>query len=214
MIIGTTGMKYKKYFVRILTKRFPGSYEQISLDVDRRYSQISMDTAFSKKSSNPLDKRLDMMAYFLATMQSLQENGVDFQMIEKICIEIATEYVIPRNRFEKWSGKILPRLIKTRLSSLFLKIMDKRISKKGHKDGFLAKVITDEQETYGLGYGIDILECGICKLFNKHKAGEFSPILCKVDKVTSSLAGLELIRKGTIANGTDKCDFRFKKKKI
>jgi hypothetical protein len=34
--------------------------------------------------------------------------------------------------------------------------------------GFIATIITDKKETLGLGYGVDILECGICKLFNKH----------------------------------------------
>ena len=205
-------MKYKKHFNRILTKRFPELHDSILLDADKRYFQISKDTNFSKNSSNPLDKRLNLMAYFLATIQSLQEKKVDFHRIENVCIEIATEYVRPKNELQKWLKKIPPKLINTKLSSLFLKMMDKKISKKGHQDGFLAKVITDKQDTYGFGYGIDILECGICKLFNKHKAEEFTSILCNVDKITSSLAGLELVRKGTIANGADKCDFRFKKK--
>lgn len=51
----------------------------------------------------------------------------------------------------------------------------------------------------------------ICKLFQKHGAGRYAAILCEVDKLTSSLAGLELIRSGTIANGAAKCDFKFRK---
>ncbi|GJM35640.1 MAG: hypothetical protein DHS20C18_46410 [Saprospiraceae bacterium] len=203
---------YKKHFKRVLTKRFPELYGSILLNTDKRYLRISKDTDFSKSSSNPLDKRLDLMAYFLATIQSLQEQELDFQRIENVCIEIATEYVRPKNGLQKLFKKIPPKLINTKLSSLFLKMLDKKISKRGHDDGFLAKLITDKHDTYGFGYGIDILECGVCKLFYKHNAGKFTPILCKVDKITSSLAGLELVRKGTIANGADKCDFRFKKK--
>ena len=80
-----------------------------------------------------------------------------------------------------------------------------------NKDGFIANIITDKEETFGLGYGIDILECGICKLFNKHNFGKYAAILCEVDKLTSGIAGLTLIRSGTIANGAEKCDFRFKR---
>ncbi|MFI5156145.1 MAG: L-2-amino-thiazoline-4-carboxylic acid hydrolase [Chitinophagales bacterium] len=40
---------------------------------------------------------------------------------------------------------------------------------------------------------------------------KYASILCEVDKVTSGLAGLDLIRTGTIALGAKKCDFRFKK---
>jgi hypothetical protein len=82
----------------------------------------------------------------------------------------------------------------------------------GHPDGFVVKMITDKKETYGLGYGIDIVECGICKLFNKHGYYQYARILCEVDELTSGLAGLKLIRAGTIANGASKCDFRWKVK--
>ena len=58
---------------------------------------------------------------------------------------------------------------------------------------------------------LTFIECGICKLFQKHNAGKYASILCEVDKVTSNLAGLELIRNSTIAYGAEKCDFRFKK---
>ena len=71
-------------------------------------------------------------------------------------------------------------------------------------------MITDTKETYGLGYGIDILECGICKLYNKHNYNKFASILCEIDHITTSLAGLEMVRMGTIANGAQKCDFRYK----
>ncbi len=41
-------------------------------------------------------------------------------------------------------------------------------------------------------------------------ASATASILCEVDKLTSSLAGLEMVRSGTIANGAAKCDFRWK----
>ncbi|RKN80036.1 hypothetical protein D7Z94_17490 [Ulvibacterium marinum] len=195
-----------------MTRKFPELYDSILQDTENRYWQISKDTNFSKKSTNPLDKRLDLMAYFLATILTLREKRFDFQTIKSVCMEIALEFVRPKNGLQKWLKKLPPKLIDTQLSHLFLKRMHKKISRKGHEDGFRAELITDKKETYGLGYGIDILECGICKLFSKYKAREYTPILCEVDKITSNLAGLELIRKGTIANGADKCDFRFKKK--
>lgn len=72
-------------------------------------------------------------------------------------------------------------------------------------------LIQIKKETYGFGYGIDILDCGICKLFSKHNYSKYAAILCEVDEITSALAGLKLIRSGTIANGAKKCDFRFRK---
>ena len=45
----------------------------------------------------------------------------------------------------------------------------------------------------------------------KHNYQKYASILCEVDEITSSLAGLKLIRTGTITNGAKKCDFRFQK---
>ena len=86
------------------------------------------------------------------------------------------------------------------------------MSKNSNPDGFIANIIPDKQETLGLGYGVDILECGICKLFKKHNYQSYAAILCEVDALTSDLAGLKLVRKGTIALGAPKCDFRWTKK--
>jgi hypothetical protein len=55
-----------------------------------------------------------------------------------------------------------------------------------------------------------MIECGICKLFEKHNYGKYTSIPCEVDELTSGLAGLKLIRNGTIALGATKCDFSFK----
>lgn len=192
--------------------RYPESNNSILIEIDKCYSQISLDTKFSKKSTNPLDKRLDLMAYFLALIQTLKNYQIEFEEIKEICIEIATEYVKPKNRLDKWLKELPPKLTNTLLANMLLKLMNKKVSIKGHENGFLARVITEKKETFGFGYGIDILECGICKLFKKHNAEKYTPILCEVDKITSSLAGLELIRSGTIADGKSKCDFRFKKK--
>ncbi|MBL7784508.1 MAG: L-2-amino-thiazoline-4-carboxylic acid hydrolase, partial [Chitinophagales bacterium] len=44
----------------------------------------------------------------------------------------------------------------------------------------------------------------MCKLFQKHDYSKYASILCEVDEITSGLAGLQLIRTGTIANGAKK----------
>ena len=109
--------------------------------------------------------------------------------------------------------RIRPKLVGTGLWNVFINILSKKVAVNENKEGFIARIITSKEETYGLGYGVDIIECGICKLFNKHNFGKYTPILCEVDKLTSGLAGLELIRTGTIANGASKCDFRYRKVK-
>lgn len=150
------------------------------------------------------------MAYFLALIKVLDNHGEHFEGIKAVSLEIVKEYVRPKNRLQRYLKKLPVKLLNTKLANIVLRSFDRKISIRGHNNGFVAKIITDKNETFGLGYGIDILECGICKLFKRHQYEQYAKILCEVDEVTSSLAGLKLVRTGTIANGAKRCDFRFR----
>ena len=203
---------YKKYFVTGIEKNFPYHSDTIINQTDLHYKIISADTSFAASSTNPIDKRLDFSAYFLALIKTLDEQGEKFETTRKICLEIVTEYVRPKNKLQQLLKKLPAKLINTKLATYLLKVFNKRVSRNSNPEGFIANIITDKKETLGLGYGVDILECGICKIFNKHNYQKYSSILCEVDHITSDLAGLKLVRNGTIALGAKKCDFRWKRK--
>ncbi len=203
---------YRKYFVAGIKKNFPGQSDTLIAKTDAHYKIISADTSFAARSANPIDKRLDFSAYFLALIKTLDEQGEKFERTRIICLEIVTEYVRPKNKLHQLLKKLPAKLINTKPATFFLKAFNKRVSSNSNPDGFIANIITDKKETMGLGYGIDILECGICKLFKKHNYQEYSSILCEVDHITSDLAGLKLVRNGTIALGAKKCDFRWERK--
>ena len=203
---------YRKYFVAGIKKNFPVQSNTIVTRADLHYKIISADTSFAASSTNPIDKRLDFSAYFLALIKTLDEQGEKFETTRKICLEIVTEYVRPKNKLQQLLKKLPAKLINTKLATYLLKVFNKRVSRNSNPEGFIANIITDKKETLGLGYGVDILECGICKLFNKHNYQKYSSILCEVDHITSDLAGLKLVRNGTIALGAKKCDFRWERK--
>jgi hypothetical protein len=202
---------FRKYFVCAIQGHYPEQSKQILAQTDDHYHKISPDTAFAQTSKNPIDKRLDFTSYFLALIKTLDGRGEGFDSIRKICLEVVIAYVQPGNQVQAFLKRLLPKLIDTWVGQRLISAFHKRVSINQNKDGFIANIITNKQETYGLGYGIDIIECGICKLFKKHNFGKYASILCEVDEITSSLAGLTLIRSGTIANGAQKCDFRFKR---
>lgn len=60
---------------------------------------------------------------------------------------------------------------------------------------------------YDLGY--DYLECGICKLCRDEGCPELAKYLCKLDFMFAEIMGLSLVRTTTLADGGEKCDFRF-----
>lgn len=201
--------QYRKYFTTALRSKYPTDAEALSDSLDQEFAHLLPDVKFAKTSSNPIDRRLIFCAYFLALIKTLDNRGESFEQIRSISLDVVKEYVRPKNEFQKFLKRLPPRLIKFRLAKSALKFLAKRVSVKGHPDGFLSTMIFDKEKTYGLGYGVDILECGICKLFNKHGYSKYASILCEVDEITSNLAGLKLIRTGTIANGASKCDFRY-----
>lgn len=203
-------MAYQRHFDDELRRRYPDAFPKMRAGIDTRYRALSPDIAFARKSSNPVDRRLDFCAYFLATIQILEARGAHFDEIREVCLAVTESYVRPANAWQGWLKRLPGKLIGTFWMRLPVRIMAAKTSKKGHPDGFLVRIVTHPAETHGLGYGMDILECGIVNFFRKHGAAHYVPILCEVDRLTSSLAGLELLREGTIANGAPKCDFRFK----
>ena len=60
-------------------------------------------------------------------------------------------------------------------------------------------------------YGVDYIECTSCKFLAKQGAPELAPYLCPVDILFSKALGWGLLRTMTLAEGADKCDFRFMK---
>ncbi len=201
---------YKKFFKKTVTSYFPRDSDNLMNQIDREYELIRKDIQFAESSKNPMDRRLNISAYFLSLIKVLDKRGESYENIRNISLEIAADYVQPKNWLHAKLKRLPAKLSGTKISSVLLKYLDRKISGKEHPEGFVSRIITDKKETFGLGYGVDILECGICKLFAKHNYEKYTPILCEVDYITSNLAGLELVRSGTIANGADKCDFRFK----
>jgi hypothetical protein len=206
--------RFRKFFVKAIETHFPDVASSMIDFLDQRFNVISGDTSFAQRSTNPMDKRLDFAACFLALIQTLEHHNQSYEQIRTTCLEVTYDYVSPKNALEKWLKKLPAKVIGTAIVRPLIKLLHNKISMKGNRDGFRAVIITDKRQTYGLGYGVDILECGICKLFQKHDAHKYASILCEVDKVTSNLAGLELIRNSTIAYGADKCDFRFRPKQM
>lgn len=58
-------------------------------------------------------------------------------------------------------------------------------------------------------YGMDNVECGNLKLCKHYGIGGFTNYLCMLDNILYPARGQGLTRKMTLADGFDRCDFRF-----
>lgn len=203
---------YKKYFRLVLKKYFPEKWATLQMAIDSDFVSMEPHIRFAKHSKNPVDRRLVFAGYFLSTIKILEKEYVEFEKIKQIVIEIALEYVKPKSKLHLFFKKLPALLIGSKLGDIFIGIFKKKVQKRAHPDGFVVNILANKAEILGYDYGFDIIECGICKLYNKLGYEKYASILCEVDHITSNLAGLTLIRTGTIANGAKKCDFRFQKR--
>jgi hypothetical protein len=200
---------YKRYFRKALERYYPKYANELLDDIDTKYQDLKGDVSFAKTSANPIDRRLDLSAYFLALIMVLDNAGEGFEKIREVALFTITEYLRPKNKLQAFLKRLPVKLVKTNIGRYLIKVFAKKVGQLGNPEGFVANIITDKKETHGLGYGVDIIECGICKLFKKHNYQKYVAILCEVDKYTTNLAGLSMIRTDTIVNGASKCDFRY-----
>ncbi len=81
--------------------------------------------------------------------------------------------------------------------------------KRKYKNDWLVDVV---EKTDDFEFGFDYHECGVCKLCQDEGCPEYAKYLCRLDFMTCEMMGVQLKRTMTLAEGFDKCDFRFGRK--
>jgi len=81
--------------------------------------------------------------------------------------------------------------------------------KRTYPGGYVLTYVEGDGRSYD--YGVDYTECASCKFLTAEGALELAPYVCSVDKIASETLGWGLVRTTTLAEGGDRCDFRFKR---
>ncbi len=110
-----------------------------------------------------------------------------------------------------------PRIVhwligKASFSKFYLRALKKgalKSQKRLYPGGYVFSFVDGDGREFD--YGVDYSECGGCKFLSKQSASELAPYICTADIIYSDLFGWGLTRTKTIAEGFEKCDFRFKK---
>lgn len=153
-----------------------------------------------------------MLVFFLPTVRclaiyrALQKHGYGIDTVGQFIYEAAKIEVdaipgiIRKLMGFFWFTSFFRRRIKRRA-----KLSQNRL----FKDDFVFSCIDGNGEDFD--FGIDYIECANCKFLIAQNAIELAPYICETDRIASELLGWGLTRTKTIADGKDKCDFRFKK---
>ena len=157
-------------------------------------------------SKNPLLVFLLPTTRYLAVYRALQRQGLTIEDARNLLLEIGTEEIraIPliARRFITYlwfSQWFVNRIKKGAINS----------QKREYSGNYVLIFVEGDGQEFD--YGVDYIECASCKLLEAEDALELAPYACVVDKTASELMGWGLKRTMTLAEGSHKCDFRFKK---
>lgn len=145
-----------------------------------------------------LNSFLRISALELSVYKAMKEHGKSALEAWEICHEAL------RARTEAMP-KLLRRLIGWYLFTGFVKNRARKIAGRD-LGGFTIEYVEEEGD-----WGVNYRRCAIYDFLKEQDAEDFAPYVCLSDIALSDAMGWGLKRTETLADGCDKCDFRFRK---
>lgn len=196
--------KYMKKFMRkVLLSYFDEDDVNNIIEKTRKeYESLIPKLPYIGKR-NPFMVNLVQSAWCLALYRVLKTYGKTMEEVGKILYEATEE------KFSSYPGWLL----KFAGAWMFAENRVKKLAERAQKREYPGDWVWSYVEGDGVefDFGVDFIECGVCKFFKKQGAEEFVPYLCLLDFPGSKASGSGLARTMTIAEGGEKCDFRFKR---
>jgi hypothetical protein len=216
-------MSYESYVSRKprLLKDFDRSVSRVKQVLIARYGEEEANTLMRESRQkyeelipqipyigdrNPLLVFLLPTSRYLAIYRTFQEHGRTLEETGRLV------YDIGEAEFEAIPGWVRPAIEVLWFSRWFTKRLQKRAAssqERKYSGGYVLAYVEGDGRDFD--YGIDYIECASCKFLKEQDAAELGPYVCAVDKVASEISGWGLRRTMTLAEGGERCDFRFKK---
>lgn len=196
---------FHKSTKKVLTDRFGKiQTDELMKDIQTEYANLAPSVPYIGGKQNMFTEWLDYGVYFLSVYRVLKHAGYSINQVGKT---IYRTYETMAD-YPKWFLNVVGRLKygKSYVSHLS-RACDESQKRQYPWDWVCTFIAGDGQQ---FDYGLDITECGICKLYAAHNAMELAPYMCLSDFVVSKAFDRGLVRYHTIAEGDDLCDFRYK----
>jgi len=181
------------------------STETIVSEARQEYSNIIPEIPYIGQS-RILVRFMTGTAQSLAIYRVLKSHGKTVEETGKLYYLICEAILNSYPRVVRWL------IGKASFSKFFLRALKKGALKSQERlypGGYVFSFVDGDGSEFD--YGVDYFECGGCKFLHKQGASELAPYICTADIVYSESFGWGLTRTKTIAEGYEKCDFRFKK---
>lgn len=180
----------------------------LAVEARQEFEALIPQLPYIGGSRNPHTPLIVGAAMFLALYRPLKARDRPVQEIGALASEaVETVYgLFPRSLFPLYGRRTFSRHTLRRAHKRALESQQRR-----YRGDWVYTVVEGDGSAFD--WGIDYVECGICKLYHAQGADEFVPYLCQLDFIASAWFGWGLGRTMTLAEGNEKCDFRFTRTK-
>lgn len=139
----------------------------------------------------------------MAILKLLQQHGLPFDKARVVSDAIMQREI---DRVPAWVRRLSGWFLFTKMAQNMTGRYAKQGANAGPDDYKMDYVPGD-----GGTFGINITQCAVCRLAQKHDMRDMMPAICGVDSLLSDAMGWGLRRTETIASGAKRCDFVFRK---
>jgi hypothetical protein len=193
---------YRKLFVSTYGKE---AGEAVAADTMRRFEALLPDIPYIGGGENPMTRTLYLSAVWLAMYRALRARGASVEEAARlIYLGTASLYdAFPFRLLMRWQGRRMfsRKHVEQRRHTATIS------RRRRYPDAWVFDVVDGDGQ--GFEWGLDYTECAVVKYLSREGAPELAPYGCWVDYPAYAAMGVKLIRTETIAQGGQRCDFRF-----
>jgi hypothetical protein len=157
-------------------------------------------------SANPRSFSLYGSAFWLALWRVLEPRGLTLDEAPELFCEMFRTYW---SRYPRVLRRLYGRIRMGPTNQKKVRRLALASQARKNPDDYVSQFVPGEPGHFD--YGIEFVECAIIKFLRAEGAQELAPVLCELDWPHAELLGIELIRTTTLAQGGERCDFRFRR---
>ena len=197
-----------KHYRPVLAAHLVGeSPDEVIRESRREFERLLPAIPYIGGKKNSLTRILVGCTMSLALYRVLKERGVSVEEIGHIVVEIEESRV---RAYPRLLVRLAGWYIHTPLGRRRMKrMMVEHSQKHAYSGGWVATFLEGDGRTFD--FGMDYTQCALVKFFGQQGASEFTRYLCLIDYVQQRAMGAGFFRTTTLAEGGERCDFRWKK---
>jgi len=197
--------KTSKQIRRVLVARLGAQADAMADEVRLEYERLIPDLPYIG-GGQPFTRFVITTAWCLAMYRVLKAHGRTLEEDGQLVYELTWKMTYDYPWFVRW---FIGRICFSRVLLGNLKKRAAESHQRHYPGGYVYTFVEGDGKEFD--WGVDFTECASCKFLSEHGAPELGPYLCIVDDVYSEAFDWGLTRTKTLADGYDKCDFRFKR---